>query len=53
MADTGARPSELVGLNPESGDIRQDTTIPYIDIRRDKKKELKTPPSKRLEQGME
>lgn len=30
MADTGARPSELVGLNPENGDIRLDTDIPYI-----------------------
>lgn len=47
MADTGARPSELVGLNAENGDIRLDTDIPYIFIRPDKKRELKTPHSKR------
>jgi integrase len=47
MADTGARPSELVGLNAEKGDIRLDTDIPYIFIRPDIKRELKTPHSKR------
>ena len=47
MADTGARPSELVGLNPENGDIRLDTPIPYIDIRPESKKGLKTPYSER------
>lgn len=47
MADTGARPSELVGLNPDNGDIRLDTAIPYIHIRPESKKELKTPHSKR------
>ena len=47
MADTGARPSELVGLNAENADIRLDTDIPYIFIRPDSKKELKTPHSKR------
>jgi integrase len=47
MADTGARPSELVGLNSENGDIRLDTDIPYIYIRPDAKKALKTPHSKR------
>lgn len=47
MADTGARPSELIGLNAENGDIRLDTTIPYIFIRPDKKRELKTAQSKR------
>ena len=47
MADTGARPSELVGLNANNGDIRLDTDIPYIFIRPDSKRELKTPHSKR------
>lgn len=48
MADTGARPSELVGLNAETGDIRLDANIPYIHIRPDIGKELKTPHSKRM-----
>jgi len=39
MADTGARPSELVGLNAENGDIRLDCEIPFIHIRPDHKKE--------------
>lgn len=47
MADTGARPSELVGLNPENGDIRLDTAILNIDIRPESKKGLKTPYSER------
>jgi len=47
MADTGARPSELVGLNPENGDIRLDVEHPYIYIRPDHKKELKTQQSER------
>lgn len=47
MADTGARPSELVGLNAENGDIRLDGDIPYIFIRPEVGKELKTPQSKR------
>ncbi len=48
MADTGARPSELVGLNPLKGDIRLDTDIPYIHIRPEKKKALKTTQSERM-----
>ncbi|MES9948454.1 MAG: DUF6538 domain-containing protein [Candidatus Thiodiazotropha sp.] len=48
MADTGARPSELVGLNTENGDIRLDTNIPYIHIRPEIDKALKTPHSKRM-----
>lgn len=47
MADTGARPSELVGLNADNGDIRLDTSIPYIHIRPEIGKELKTSHSKR------
>ena len=47
MADTGARPSELVGLTADKGDIRLDTPIPYIFIRPHEGKELKTPQSKR------
>ncbi len=47
FADTGARPSELVGLNPEAGDIRLDTEIPFIFIRPDETKEIKNRYSKR------
>ena len=47
MADTGARPSELLGLNAERGDIRLDTDIPYIDIRPEDDRTLKTRQSKR------
>lgn len=47
MADTGARPSELLGLNAERGDIALDAPIPYIFIRPDKKKALKTTQSER------
>lgn len=48
MADTGARPSELVGLNAENGDIHLDADIPYIHIRPEIGKALKTPHSKRM-----
>ncbi len=47
MADLGARPSELVGLNFKAGDIRLDTDIPYIYIHAEKDKEIKTPYSER------
>lgn len=47
MADTGARPSELVGLDAGCGDIRLDTPIPYIHIRPHAGKELKTKHSER------
>ena len=47
MADLGARPSELVGLNFKIGDIRLDTDIPYIYIHAEKDKEIKTPYSER------
>lgn len=47
MADTGARPSELLGLNASLGDIRLDTDIPYIHIRPEKDKALKTAQSER------
>lgn len=47
MADTGARPSELVGLNAQRGDICLDAPVPYIHIRPDKNKSLKTPQSER------
>ncbi|MBL3619425.1 MAG: phage integrase SAM-like domain-containing protein [gamma proteobacterium endosymbiont of Lamellibrachia anaximandri] len=47
FADTGARPSELVGLNPDNGDIRLDTDIPYIYVRPNRGKELKNRYSKR------
>ncbi len=47
MADTGARPSELVGLNVKNGDIRLDTDIPYIFIQPEAGRALKTPHSKR------
>lgn len=48
MTDLGARPSELVGLDVEKGDIRLDTDIPFIHIREDKNKELKTAYSERV-----
>ena len=47
MADTGARPSELVGLNAENGDIQLNAPIPYIHIRPERKKALKTTYSER------
>ena len=47
MADLGARPSELVGLNSKIGDIRLDTDIPHIYIHAEKDKEIKTPYSQR------
>ena len=48
MADTGARPNELIGLDPDNGDIRLDTDIPYIHIRPNSVRQLKTPHSKRI-----
>lgn len=47
MADTGARPSELLGLNAARGDICLDAEIPYIFIRPDKDREIKNQYSKR------
>jgi integrase len=47
MADTGARPSELLGLDAANGDIRLDAPIPYIYIRPAKDKALKTAQSER------
>lgn len=47
MADTGARPSELLGLDASNGDIRLDAPIPYIFIRPAKDKALKTAQSER------
>lgn len=48
MADTGARPSELVGLNASKGDIRLDCDVPFIHIRPDHQKCLKTAQSERM-----
>jgi integrase len=45
MADTGARPNEIVGLRPE--DIVLETEIPHIKIRPYKGRTLKTPDSER------
>lgn len=47
MADTGARPSELVGLDADNDDIRLDADIPFIYIRPAKNRALKTPQSER------
>ncbi|PCJ99968.1 MAG: hypothetical protein COA45_03910 [Zetaproteobacteria bacterium] len=47
MADTGCRVSELTGLDALGGDIILDTDIPYIKIRTNKYRGLKTAPSKR------
>lgn len=44
-AETGARPSEIVGLLPE--DIKLDAEIPYISITDRKERPLKTPHSQR------
>lgn len=44
-AETGARPSEIVGLLPE--DIRLDAEIPHISITDRKERPLKTPHSQR------
>lgn len=40
LADTGARPSEIVGLRPE--DIKLEAEIPHIHIQSYKNRELKT-----------
>lgn len=47
MTDTGARPIELLGLSAEEGDIVLDAEIPYISIRPNKIRRLKTSHSKR------
>lgn len=47
MADTGARPSELTGLEAENGDIVLDSEIPYIHIRDNKSRQLKNINSER------
>ena len=47
MADTGARPSELLGLDAGRGDIQLGAPIPYIYIRPSEKKSLKTNHSER------
>ena len=48
MADTGSRISELVGLDAETGDIMLDADIPYIHIRPNAIRKLKTPDSERI-----
>ncbi len=48
MADTGARISELTGLDANAGDIVLDAPIPYIHIRPNNIRRLKTPDSKRI-----
>jgi integrase len=48
MAETGARISELVGLDAENGDIVLNTAIPYIHIRENSIRKLKTPHSERI-----
>lgn len=45
-AETGARPSEIVGLMPE--DIRLDATVPHIAITDRKERTLKNPHSERV-----
>ncbi len=47
MADTGARPSELLGLNAERGDIRLDGNIPFIHIQPTEQREIKNKYSNR------
>lgn len=48
MADLGARPSELVGLNPDKDHIRLDTDIPFILIEGEEDREIKTQHSERI-----
>jgi integrase len=45
MADTGARVAEITGLMP--GDIRLDGKIPFVHIRSNERRGLKTPQSDR------
>jgi integrase len=47
MIDTGARISELTGLDIENGDIVLDGDIPHIKIRPNSIRSLKTPQSER------
>lgn len=47
MADTGARVSELVGLDSEAGDVVLGTDIPHIKIRPNNHRNLKTIQSER------
>ncbi|PCI44148.1 MAG: hypothetical protein COB49_11440 [Alphaproteobacteria bacterium] len=47
MADTGARPNELLGLDASDGDIMLDAEIPYIFIRPNTIRRLKTSHSNR------
>lgn len=47
MADTGARINELAGLDANAGDICLDDAIPYIHIRPNQNRQLKTPSSER------
>lgn len=42
MAETGAGISEIVGLDPQNGDFRLEEEIPFIDIRPNKIRSLKT-----------
>ena len=48
MADTGARISELTGLNAEQDDIVLNAPIPFIHIRANENRQLKTPHSERV-----
>lgn len=48
MADTGARISELVGLDAKNGDINLEADVPYIHIRENKIRKLKNPHSNRV-----
>ncbi|TDF39165.1 hypothetical protein EYS14_06465 [Alteromonadaceae bacterium M269] len=48
MADTGARISELTGLDANAGEISLDSVIPYIKIQPNDIRKLKTPQSERI-----
>jgi hypothetical protein len=48
MADSGARISELTGLDATAGEISLHGDIPFINIRPNKTRELKTPQSERV-----
>lgn len=48
MADTGARINELAGLDAAAGDISLGGDIPFIHIRPNETRQLKTPSSERI-----
>lgn len=48
IADTGARINEWAGLDPENSDISLNSDIPFIQIKENDTRQLKTPNSERV-----